>query len=644
MAESDDSLQKAKQKKITGKDIAQMSTQEFLASARGLYRRLLGYLKPHKARFAMGVVFGVVSGLFNGVMILAIRTVFTVVLPPDPENTVPEAIQPFKDLPFWSDVVIPRPDIAADREWIFVSIVCLSIPLLLLIRGILTYLHQYCMIWVGTRVLYQLRDETFTGLLSQSQSFFNKAKQGELMQTVFNQTRIAASAGTDLASAFIKHPISILSILVVLLCINWVYTIGALVVFPLCILPVMHISRKVRKAGGNEEEEAGALMVTMQESFAGIRVVKSYAREEHERDKFNAGSRKLMAFIIRWRKAMEIVGPMVETVASFGMAIGLVYAWHQKIDAGTFLVLNMALMSMYPHAKALSKIQIQLQKCLMATSKVFAYMDAEPDIADAPDAVDLKNCEGSIEFTRVKFSYAKGIPALDKVSIKFEAGKKYALVGPSGAGKSTFMSLIMRFYDPDRGRIKVDDRDLRQYSQHSVRDQIGLVSQDTFLFHTSIYDNIRYGKLDATREEIEAAAKLAHAHEFIVEQKDGYKTELGDQGCTLSGGQQQRISIARSILRNAPILLLDEATSALDSESEKNIQEALDVLAEGKTVIAIAHRLSTILNADQIVVLKQGKVVDMGSHPELMERCEEYQRLYNLQFHGHETAEMAGTI
>ena len=323
MAETESNLEQAKQKKITGKDIASMSTAEFLSQAKGLYRRLLGYLKPYKSRFAMGVVFGVLSGLFNGVMILAIRTVFTVVLPPDP-NQPAEAIQPFKDMPFWSDFVIPKPDIAADREWIFVSIVCLSIPMLLLIRGLLTYLHQYCMIWVGTRVLYQLRDETFSGLLRQSQSFYNKAKQGELMQTVFNQTRIAASAGTDLASACIKHPISIISILGVLLFMEPVYTIGALVVFPLCILPVAHISRKGRKAGGNEEEEAGALMVTMQESFAGIRVVKSHAREEYEREKFNAGSRKLMAFIMRWRKAMEIVGPMVETVASFGMAIGLV--------------------------------------------------------------------------------------------------------------------------------------------------------------------------------------------------------------------------------------------------------------------------------------------------------------------------------
>ncbi len=641
MAGKSKTLEEVKQKKITGKDIAQMSTGEFIATAKGPYRRILGYLKPYKARFAMGVIFGVLAGLFNGVLLLGIRTVFTVVLPPDPEKP-PEAIKPFHDLPFWSDFEIPRPDVPPDQQLHFVILVCLSVPLLMLIRGLLTYLHQYCMMWVGNRVLYQLRDECFSGLLRQSQTFFNSAKQGELMQTVFNQTRMAASAGTELASAFIKHPVAILSILSVLLFMEPIYTLGAFVVFPLCLLPVIHISRKVRQAGGREEEEAGAIMVTMQESFAGIRVVKAHAREDYERERFNKGSQKMMEFIMRWQKAMEIVGPMVETVASLGIAIGLVYAWHQQIDAGRFLVLNMALMSMYPHAKALSRVQIQLQKCLMATSKVFAYMDADPEVADKPGAVELTDARGELELDNVTFSYTPGIPALQNVSLKIEDGKTYALVGQSGAGKSTIMSLLMRFYDPDEGVIRFDGHDIRDLTQRSLRDQIGLVSQETFLFHDTIYNNIRYGKLDASRKEIEEAAKLAHAHEFIIEQKEGYDTMLGDKGCTLSGGQQQRISIARAILRNAPVLLLDEATSALDSESEKKIQEALELLAKGKTVIAIAHRLSTVLNSDRIVMMKDSRIVDVAPHAELLERCEEYRQLYRLQFHGHETAEAVG--
>ncbi len=654
-----------KQRKITGKEISGMSTSEFMSAAKAPYKRLMGYVKPYKTRFILGVIFGVCSGMFNGLLLVVLRTVFTVVLPAAPSDTdgiteildqmvveerVVEAdiaqlreeivdvadietdIKPFEDFPFWNDVVIKRPDVPPEKQWVFVAVVCLSVPLLLLTRGLFTYFHQYCMLWINTRVLYNIRDEAFTSLINQSQKYFNKAKQGELLQGVFNQTRMAASAGTELLSAFIKHPISIVIIFGVLLCMDWMYTLGAMIVFPLCILPVSYISRKVRKAGAQEEEEAGAIMVIMQESFSGIRVVKSHGREEFERKKFNKASQRMSEFIMRWRKAIEITGPLVETVASFGMALGLMYAFFRQIDAGTFLILNMGLMSIYPHAKALGRVQIQLQKCLMATSKVFAFIDAEKDVPDKEDAIVLKDAKGAIKLEDVTFGYQKWNPVLKKVNLEFEPGKNYALVGESGSGKSTIMSLIMRFYDVDEGRIVLDGHDLRDYCQSSLRDQVGIVNQETFLFHDSIYNNIKYGKLDATKKEIERAAKLAHAHEFIIEQENGYDTELGDKGCTLSGGQQQRISIARAILRDAPILLLDEAYSSLDTESEKKIHLALEKLVKGKTVLAIAHRLSTVLNADEIIVMSNGEILDKGSHDDLMERNVEYQRLYHLQF------------
>ena len=486
MAKKDHPPKQAASRKISRKEISGMSRAEYVRVSRDQYKRILGYLKPHKSRFAIGVIFGVAAGLFNGVLLLVIRTVFTIILPPDPGKPLPEDIRPFEKMPFWQDVTITPPDVAGQNQWLFVILVCMTVPLMILLRGALTYLHQYCMIWVGNRVLYQLRDDCFSGILRQSQKFFNQAKQGELMQTVFNQTRLAASAGTDLASAFIKHPVSILTIVAVLLCLDWKYTLGAFVVFPLCILPVAYVSEKVRKAGSREEEEAGEIMVTMHESFAGIKVVKAHAREQYERKKFNEGSRKMMEFIMRWKKAMEIVGPMVEVVASLGMAIGLVYAWHQKINAGEFLVLNMALMSIYPHAKALSRVQIQLQKCLMATSRVFAFIDTRPDIEDKPDAIELTDAKGDISFENVCFSYVPGTPALREVNVSFEAGKNYALVGQSGGGKSTMLSLIMRFYDPNEGVIRVDGIDIREYTQQSLRDQIGFVSQETFLFHDTI--------------------------------------------------------------------------------------------------------------------------------------------------------------
>jgi len=279
-----------------------------------------------------------------------------------------------------------------------------------------------------------------------------------------------------------------------------------------------------------------------------------------------------------------------------------------------------------------------LQKAMSASAGIFDIMRQQPTIRDAPDARTLPPSKGHIAFDRVTFAYGEGDPAVSDITLDIQPGKKYALVGSSGAGKSTVLSLLLRFYDPQGGAISVDGQDIRSITQKSLREQIGIVSQDTFLFHDTIYENIRYGRLDATEAEIEAAAKLAYAHEFIQLQADGYGTIVGDKGCLLSGGQQQRLSIARALLKNAPILLLDEATSALDSESERMIQSALERLSEGKTVIAIAHRLSTILKSDQIVVMDGGRIVSVGPHAQLIEQSDAYRRLYELQFHHNEGA------
>lgn len=612
-------------------DIATSDVEEMAMERKDVFRRLLGYVKPYRGRLFWGVTAGVLAGVMNGILLLVIKTVIRVVLPAGEGADTDGAYKPFEDLPIFTDFEIPRFDFG-DNEWLFILLVCLTIPLLLLLRGIFEFLHKYVMLWINLKVQYRLRDQVFTGLMKQSLAFYNVVKQGELIQTVANQTKTSAEAGSNLLSALIQNPISMLSIFVILMIMDPLYTAGALFVFPLCILPVAMISRRVRKAGGKEEQESEGLMVTLHESFGGIRLVKANSREEYQRERFNQGSRRINEFIMRWKKAMEISSPMVEIVASLGISIGMVYAWWTGMAADKFMTLNVGLMSIYPHAKALSRMQVQLQKCYVAAAKVFGYIDAEPDVKDAEKAIDLQNSKGAIELQDVTFAYVKDKAALNGVSLNFESGKKYALVGQSGSGKSTILSLILRFYDVGSGSIKIDGTDIRDYTQESLRDQIGLVSQDTFLFHDTIENNIRYGRLDATQDEIEHAAKLAHAHEFIVQQDKGYGTMLGDKGCTLSGGQQQRVSIARAILRNAPILFLDEATSALDSESEKAIQEALEELSRGKTVIAIAHRLSTVLDSDEIVVMKAGEVVDMAPHSVLLERCEEYQQLYKLQF------------
>ena len=337
--------------------------------------------------------------------------------------------------------------------------------------------------------------------------------------------------------------------------------------------------------------------------------------------------------MMRIIRAMEAIGPIVEIIAAFGIGLALLYIYFANLSAARFIALNLGIVLLYEPIKTLSRMHVIMQQSIQATTEVFAIMDLAPTVQDAPNAQELRRCEGLIEFDDVTFRYANGvIDAVTGLNLRVEPGKTYALVGASGAGKSTILSLILRLYDPTAGTVRIDGQDLRTLTQKSLREQIGLVTQETFLFHDTIFSNIQFGRFDATEEEVYAAARTAFAHDFIMAQPQGYETIIGDKGCLLSGGQQQRLAIARALLKNAPILLLDEATSSLDSESEKQIQQALETLAEGRTVIAIAHRLSTILSADQIVVMDQGRIKEIGTHSELLEKSGYYRRLYDMQF------------
>ena len=512
--------------------------------------------------------------------------------------------------------------------------VALLIPTIMVARGLFGYLNAYCMLWCSLRILSDIRVKLYRKLMGQSLDYFNQNKGGEIMQTVFNQTRLAQETLTTASSDIIKQPIAIVSAVAAIFYIDWKFALCALVLFPLCILPVILASRKVRKSGSKEEEEAERMMVVMQEAISGVQVVKSYSREDHEVGKFVAANTRMMTFIMRWRKAMEIVSPLVEVVASFGVGAALVYCafFPGEGGPGKFLALNAGLVLLYPPAKTMSRISVLLQKSLAATAKVFRMMDRVPSVRDEEEPVDFDSCRGEISFDNISHSYGDETFAVQDIDFTIEPGKNYALVGESGAGKSTLFSLILRFYDPTNGVLKIDGKDIKKINQSVLRDHIGVVNQNTFLFHDTIMENIRYGKLDASDEEVIGAAKMAHAHEFIELQPKGYQSVVGDKGDKLSGGQKQRISIARAILKNAPILLLDEATSALDSRSEKVIQGAIEELSSGKTTIAIAHRLSTILNADKIVVMENGRITAIGEHKELLKNSLVYKRLYDMQF------------
>jgi subfamily B ATP-binding cassette protein MsbA len=375
------------------------------------------------------------------------------------------------------------------------------------------------------------------------------------------------------------------------------------------------------------------MVVTMQETFAGIRVIKSFAREAHQEKEFKRSNQVQFSQMMRIIRSLEAVGPLVETMAAIGVGIALLYVYAENLSVGRFFGLISGIFILYDPIKTLSRIHLVMQRSIAATTSIFSILDSQPTVPDAPNAVVLSSSEGRIDFEDVTFRYANTVTdAISNLTLHIEPGKTYALVGASGAGKSTILSLILRLYDATSGAVKVDGRDLRSVTQKSLREQIGLVTQETFLFHDTIFNNIQFGRLDATPEEVREAARAAYAHDFIMAQPKGYQTVIGDKGCLLSGGQQQRLAIARAVLKNAPILLLDEATSSLDSESEQQIQKALAELAAGRTVIAIAHRLSTVLSADQIIVMDGGRIKEIGTHAELLEKSGYYRRLYDHQF------------
>jgi ATP-binding cassette, subfamily B, bacterial MsbA len=593
------------------------SPREYLRMLIGPYRELFPFLRPHLGRFILALVFGAFFGVISGLLPLVLNHVNSQVFP-----------QGKNKAEMLSDAVN-----GTGAGINSVLLVCSMIPFIFVLRSLCDYLNSYYMAWVALRVLADIRRRLYTHIIGQSLEFFNRERSGTLISRVANDTQIAQLALTSISSDLIKQPLTVISAFAVLIHLDWKFTVVSLFLFPVCIVPIVYFGKKVRRQGKLEEQKIGSMMSVLQESFAGIRVIKAFAREKRESEQFGALSLEQFRSGIRVRKAIEIVSPMVEAVSAIGVGLALFYVWSTHLSAAKFLALLAGIFMLYDPIKKLSRIHLVMQQCFNATNNIFEIMNREPVIKDRPEAVEITGSKGDIRLESVTFRYRPGLPAaIRDLSLHIKPGKYYALVGSSGAGKSTILSLLLRFYEPEAGVIRLDGRDVNTIKQTSLREQIGMVSQETFLFHDSILSNIQYGRLNATKEEVIEAAKRAYAHDFIMHQPNGYDTVIGDKGCLLSGGQQQRVSIARALLKNAPVLLLDEAMSALDSEAEREIQAALDRLSEGRTVIAIAHRLSTVLKADQIVVMDRGEIREIGMHRELLESSTIYRKLYDLQF------------
>jgi subfamily B ATP-binding cassette protein MsbA len=584
------------------------------------YKRLYSYAVPYKFRFILGLTFGFLYGFINSMLPLVMARVAGAVF----HGNAPPAPQ----------AVMAHPELLNNGPKInSLILLCLAIPAVMTVRSLCSYANAYYMTWVSNKALTDIRNQLFSKMVRHSMDFFNQAQSGFLMSRITNDTRMMQTALSSISSDLFKQPVAIIGGIGVLLYMDWKFTIVTLVLFPSCLVPLSLYGKRARRAVKNEQEGVAQMVVTMQETFSGIRVIKSFGREDHQEKSFRRNNQAQFSNSMRIVKSMEAVGPLVETIAAMGVGLALLYVYVAQLSAARFIALIGGIFLLYEPIKTLSRMHVVMQRSIQATVEIFRILDSQPSVKDRADAIALPRARGLIEFQNVIFKYfARPQPALNKINLRIEPGKSYALVGASGAGKSTMLSLILRLYDPTKGVVRIDGHDLRAITQKSLREQIGLVSQETFLFHDTILKNIQFGRLNATEAEIYAAARTAYAHDFIIAQPKGYETVIGDKGCLLSGGQQQRLAIARALLKNAPILLLDEATSALDSESEQQIQLALERLSQGRTVIAIAHRLSTILSADQIVVMDNGTIKETGTHHELLEKSGYYRRLYDLQF------------
>ncbi len=567
------------------------------------YRRLLKYVIPLWPKLLLSIIFMVIFSLLT--------------------SAIAFLVKPALD------------DIFLKQDAAMLKLLPLALIAIFLLKGVTNYLQSYFIGFVGNRVVTNIREEVYFHIQSLSLSFFTSIPSGALTSRVIYDIAMIQRSVSSVIAGLLKEIITSLGLIGVLFYRDWQLAIIALVILPLLFFPIFKYSRKLRRFSKKGQSQVAEISSFLQESFTGIRIIKAFIMESYNRREFNRINEKLFKLMIKRLKVKSLTAPISETFGGLAAAAVIWYGGSQVISGnstpGNFFSFMTALFMLYGPIRSLNRSNNQVQEALAAGTRVFELLDTVAEIKDSSKALAIESFNDVICYNQVDFSYNQD-EILKEVSLTIKKGETVAIVGRSGSGKTTMVNLLPRFYDVKGGKITVDGHDLREITQHSLRQQIAIVSQQTILFNDTVRNNITYGRTDVQDEELFAAAQSANAHNFIKKLPEGYDTIVGENGVKLSGGQQQRLSIARALLKNSPILILDEATSSLDTESEREVQEAINRLMEDRTTLVIAHRLSTITHADRIVTMADGRIIEIGNHQELLEKNGEYANLYKLQF------------
>lgn len=594
--------------------------------------RLIGLSRPYWLALAASVVLMAIVGAAQASLALLIRPIFDRVLNP---ATADQPIAIF---------TIPQIGISINLDRIFPpsihnvwTMVAIGILAVFSIKGVCDYLGNYLINYVGLGVVSDLRQRAFDHVLRQDSRFFEINSTGTLMSSIMNDIEKIQVATSHMLADLLRQSFTALGLLIVLLQHDWKLGLVSVTVLPFVLIPTARIGKRLRRTTRRAQDEAGELNSVLQEAISGHQVVKAFGAEEIESAKFQAAAQRLRGSGLRYVAQQALASPIIEFFGAVTIVGLLTYARNQikagEMTAGEFTSFVIALLMLYEPVKRLTGIHNIFQQAAGAAQKVFQYLDTKLDIADRPDAAILDGVAHGVVFDGVSYRYPSSErDVLQRIDLEVAAGEVAALVGPSGAGKTTLANLLPRFREVTGGAIRIDGRDIRDYTIASLRASIGIVAQETFLFDDTVANNVRYGRPEATEAQVRNAARSALAHDFIENMPEGYDTRIGERGVKLSGGQRQRLAIARALLRNAPILILDEATSHLDTASAMLVQRALQNLMSGRTVLVIAHRLSTIRRADKIVVMDRGRVTEIGTHEELVAGGGIYQRLHEMQY------------